>query len=97
MTQITPHPRPVERVGLTALPAQQVKPPLIAECRAHLECVCAHHVAFGQEVALFGRIVAASVDRAAVEASDPYATLRLFAFLEDGHYGVIERSACVPD
>jgi flavin reductase (DIM6/NTAB) family NADH-FMN oxidoreductase RutF len=43
-----PHPRPVESIGLTPMTAQRVKPPLIAECRAHLECTYLHHVAFDE-------------------------------------------------
>jgi flavin reductase (DIM6/NTAB) family NADH-FMN oxidoreductase RutF len=87
-----PHPRPVEHLGLTPLPARKVKPPLIEECRAHLECAFVQHLVFGAEVILLGEIVAASADRQAVEAADPYAYLRMFAFLEDGAYGVIERA-----
>lgn len=39
-----PHPRPVESIGLTPVPAQMVKPPLIEECKAHLECQFVQHV-----------------------------------------------------
>lgn len=87
-----PHPRPVESVGLTPIPAQKVKPPLIEECKAHLECVLVQHLTFGVEALIVGRIVAVSVDRAVVEAPDPYAYLRLFAFLESETYGTIERT-----
>jgi hypothetical protein len=37
------------------------------------------------------------VDRGAIEAQDAYSYLRLFAFLEDGSYGVIEKSERVSD
>jgi flavin reductase (DIM6/NTAB) family NADH-FMN oxidoreductase RutF len=87
-----PHPRPVEAAGLTPIPALKVRPPRVEECRAHLECVLDQHLAYDQELALFGRIRAVSVDAAALGAEDPYAYLRLFAFLEDGTYGVIERA-----
>jgi flavin reductase (DIM6/NTAB) family NADH-FMN oxidoreductase RutF len=87
-----PHPRPVESLGLTPIPAQKVKPPLIAECKAHLECTYVQHLTFGSEVIILGNIVAASVDREAVETQDPYAYLRLFAFLEDGVYGTVEKA-----
>lgn len=86
-----PHPRPVESLGLTPIPAQKVQPPLIAECKAHLECTFVQHLTFGSEIIILGKIVAASVDREAVETQDPYAYLRLFAFLENGLYGTIEK------
>lgn len=85
-----PHPRPVEALGLTARPAQAVGPPLVEECRAHLECVLDRDLTFGNEVVFFGNIVAGSIDQDALEAPDPYAYLRPLLFLEDGTYGVIE-------
>lgn len=85
-----PHPRPVERVGLTPIPAHNVQPPLIEECKAHLECVLVQHLSFGAELIIIGRIVAVSIDREALDTPDPYAYLRLFAFLEGHTYGVIE-------
>ena len=88
-SQTLPHPRTVERIGLTPIPAQVVGPPLIEECKAHLECRLAQHLAFGAELVLLGQVVAASMDREAVEADDPYACLRLFTFLENDTYGVI--------
>jgi flavin reductase (DIM6/NTAB) family NADH-FMN oxidoreductase RutF len=87
-----PHPRPVEALGLTPRPAEAVPPPLVEECRAHLECVLVQDHRFGSEVVLLGNIVAASVDREALEARDPYAYLRSLFFLENGVFGVVERS-----
>lgn len=87
-----PHPRPVEAAGLTAIPALSVTPPRIEECRAHLECVLDRHVAYGEELVLFGRIVAGSLDKAALDGGDPYEYLRTFVFLENGTYGVVERA-----
>jgi len=85
-----PHPRPVESIGLTSIAAQVVQPPLIAECKAHLECRYIQHLTFGDEIIILGKIVTASLDREALEAEDPYAYLRLFAFLQDGVYGTVE-------
>lgn len=87
-----PHPRPVEAAGLTAAPASKVGPPLVKECRAHLECVLVQHLTFGDEVIFLGEIVAGSMDKAALEAEDPYAHLRMIVFLEGGTYGVVERA-----
>ncbi len=87
-----PHPRPVERVGLTPIPAQKVKSPLIKECKAHLECALAQHLVFGSEVVIIGEIVAGCVDQAIIESPDPYQLMKMIVFLENGKYGVIEKS-----
>ncbi len=44
------------------------------------------------EIVILGQIVAASEDRQVLDAPDPYAAMRLFAFLESDTYGVIERA-----
>lgn len=87
-----PHPRPVEAVGLTPLPALKVKPPRIEECKAHLECALDRHLTYEDEVILLGQIVATSVDQEARVAKDPYEYLRMFVYLEGNTYGVIERA-----
>jgi flavin reductase (DIM6/NTAB) family NADH-FMN oxidoreductase RutF len=87
-----PHPRPVQAAGLTPMPAVKVKPPRIAECKAHLECKLDRHLAYGDEVILLGEIVAVSVDREAYQAKDPYEYLRMLVYLEEAAYGVIERA-----
>jgi flavin reductase (DIM6/NTAB) family NADH-FMN oxidoreductase RutF len=87
-----PHPRPLEDAGFTALPARRVKPPRIAECRAHLECTLVEHKDFGQEVWLLGRVVAASADPEVANANDPFAVMRSFVYLAPGTYGIIGRA-----
>jgi flavin reductase (DIM6/NTAB) family NADH-FMN oxidoreductase RutF len=84
-----PHPRPIEAAGFTPLASTKVRPPRVAECRAHLECVLDRHVTYGKEVVLFGRIVAASADQAVAKAENPFALYRTFVYLEPGTYGVI--------
>ncbi len=90
------HPRPVEAVGLTPVPARVVAPPRIEECRAHLECRLHQHLAFGDEVVLLARIVAASIDREALDQDDPYAWLRAIVYLEGRTFGVVERGHTLP-
>jgi flavin reductase (DIM6/NTAB) family NADH-FMN oxidoreductase RutF len=85
------HPRPVESVGLTPIPAQKIKPPLIEECKAHLECVLNQHLTFGEEIIFLGEIVAGSVDKAACQSQDPYAYLKMLVYLEDSTFGVVEK------
>jgi flavin reductase (DIM6/NTAB) family NADH-FMN oxidoreductase RutF len=78
--------------GFTLQVAQKVKPPIIAECRAHLECEFDDVKLYGHEVAIFGKIVAASIDADCLTGTlfDQYAALRPVFFLEDSTYGVIE-------
>ncbi len=84
------HPRPVESLGLTPIPSVSVKPPRVEECKAHLECVLDQHFAYGDEVIMLGRIVAASIDERALKSKDPYGYLRIPVFLEDGTFGTVE-------
>ncbi len=74
--------------GLTLAPAERVRPPLVVECRAHLECTLDAVQRLGREVFLFGRVVAAATDRecAAGPSTDQYALLNPIFFLEDGTY-----------
>ena len=82
----------IARSGLTLLPASRVAPPLIGECRAHLECTLKSVTRLGQEVVIFGTIVAASIDEdcAASCLADQYFRLRPVFFLEEGVYGTID-------
>ncbi|MFQ6103005.1 MAG: flavin reductase family protein [Candidatus Glassbacteria bacterium] len=86
-----PHPRPIEAAGLTPIPSLRVKPQRIEECKAHIECTLDHHLAYGDEVILIGRIEAITTDENAGYARDPYEYLQMIVFLEDETYGVIER------
>ena len=91
-SQDLPHPRTIESAGLTPFPSREVRPPGILECRAHLECVYEREVVYGEEIVVLARVVAGTIDRDVLETQDPYAAMRLFAFLEEKLYGVIERS-----
>ena len=75
-----------ERYGLTPLSAEVVAPPRIAECRAHLECKLDGVQTWGSEIAIFGRVVAASIDERATAGDAPlrYDALAPFFFLEGG-------------
>jgi flavin reductase (DIM6/NTAB) family NADH-FMN oxidoreductase RutF len=78
--------------GFTFQPAQKVRPPIVAECCAHLECELESVKMYGDEVVIFGTIVAASID-AACQTGDPanqYFALRPIFFLEDNTYGSID-------
>jgi flavin reductase (DIM6/NTAB) family NADH-FMN oxidoreductase RutF len=73
--------------------ASRVAPPLIEECKAHLECVLDSSKRFNEEeVVLYGRILAVSVDERILQGSieERYLAFRPLLFLEEGMCGVLE-------
>jgi flavin reductase (DIM6/NTAB) family NADH-FMN oxidoreductase RutF len=86
-----PHPRTIESAGLTSVASRWVRPPGIAECRAHFECAFERELVYGEEIILLLRVIGASIDQEVLEAPDPYAFMRPFAFLEERLYGVVEK------
>jgi len=51
-----------KEVGLTAIPADKVKSPLIKECPVNLECVVRHSLFLGSHQLFVGEVVALHVD-----------------------------------
>lgn len=51
-----------KKFGLTALPASEVRSPLISECFAHLECKLKKEVKVGDHYLLVGEVVSAWAD-----------------------------------
>lgn len=82
----------ITRSGLSLLRARAVTPPLIAECKADLECKLESVTWLGDELVIFGHIVAASIDQDCLGSplADQYFRLRLAFFLEEGAYGSID-------
>ena len=86
-----PHPRTLKIFGFTPLPGVKVKPPRIAECSAHLECVFDSCKAWKSEVAIFGRIVSYTRDSDIGKSWEEwYRNLGLFLHLEEKIYGVVK-------
>lgn len=52
-----------DELGLTALPAQAVKAPLVKECLANLECKVVERVTAGDHTIFVGEIVAVHLNR----------------------------------
>jgi flavin reductase (DIM6/NTAB) family NADH-FMN oxidoreductase RutF len=86
-----PHPRTIESAGLTSFPSRLVKVPGIAECHAHFECAFEREIVYGDEIVILLRVIGATIDQEVIEAPDPYALMRPFAFLEEKLYGVLEK------
>lgn len=81
-------PERLQMSGLTLVGARVVRPPLVAECHAHLECTLDDVKRYGEEVFLFGRVVAVSVDAELLEGDDAarYGCLEPVFFLESGMF-----------
>lgn len=98
------------RAGLTAIPSKTVRPPRIAECRAHLECEVtllhetSTHGDLGtktpqSDVLVLGRIVAASADEEIVRApthAERVKRIRPFVLAPVWNYAVIEQVSELP-
>jgi len=82
----------VEESELTLVPATAVRPPIVAECRAHLECRLDDVKRYGDEVFVFGRVVAASIDDDCLlgGSDDQYGRLDPVFFLEAGTFARLE-------
>ena len=52
----------IKEAGLTEIPSREVKPPRIAEYKAHVECLYVREVEAGSHALLVGEMVAASCD-----------------------------------
>ena len=53
--------------GLTPVPSERVKPPRIKECKLHLECAVEFTKEFGDGGLVVGKVLAASLELAAVD------------------------------
>jgi flavin reductase (DIM6/NTAB) family NADH-FMN oxidoreductase RutF len=49
--------------GLTPLPAKMIRPPIIKECVAHLECKLHHQIAMGDHTLFIGEVLTAYVNK----------------------------------
>lgn len=54
-----------KETGLTPLPAKKIKPPIIKECVAHLECKLHSQFAAGDHTIFIGKIIEAYADKEA--------------------------------
>ena len=82
-----------EEPAWTFAPGLKVSAPLVQECRAHIECVLDSSKRFNtEEIALYGRILAVSVDEALHqgEPDERYRRLSPLVFLEEGLFAIVE-------
>lgn len=101
----------LRRAGLTKVPSTKVRPPRVAECRAHLECkvTLLHRTSTkddlggekaGADVLVLGEVVAASADAEVVRArtyAERVALVRPFVLAPIWSYAVVERVEPLPE
>ena len=82
----------IEKCGFELVPASKIKAPLVANCRAHLECRLTDTKEVGSGFVIFGEIVASSIwdEIMKAEPDKRYALLDQVMFLEDGVWGRVE-------
>lgn len=80
-------------LGLTAIPAQKVKAPLIEECWGHIECKVVGEYPAGAHTMFVGEIVAASCNEGFFEGGIKLGKdhARMIEFLGGNKYGIVER------
>src|SRR5262249_40092029 len=59
----------LEKAGLTALAARKLRPPRIAECRAHFECAVEWTKPWLYRVMICGRVDAVSIDQDCIDSN----------------------------
>ncbi len=69
--------------GLTPIPAKHVKPALIAECIAHLECKVVNEITTGDHTIFVGQVVNASVNEEIFDSG--FDTEKIRPILHNGH------------
>ncbi|MBU7000986.1 MAG: flavin reductase family protein [Theionarchaea archaeon] len=78
----------LEKAQFQALPSRAVKPPRIAECPVNLECKEEWHKLYDDEIIIFGRVMAASIDEEVFKAriEDRFKMTRPMALLGEYRY-----------
>ncbi|NIM14548.1 MAG: flavin reductase family protein, partial [Candidatus Aminicenantes bacterium] len=69
--------------GLTPVKAKHVKPPLIKECFAHLECKVVNEIPTGDHTIFVGEVVQATVNKGIFDKS--FDTQKIRPVLHNGY------------
>ncbi len=76
--------------GLTAVPAAQVRPPLIAECPINIECVVRHELSLGTHDLFVGEVVVLHAEENLLDESGNFsgAGARLIAYDQPDYWSL---------
>jgi flavin reductase (DIM6/NTAB) family NADH-FMN oxidoreductase RutF len=82
--------------GLTAIQAKRVKPPIIKECVAHLECKLHSQLQTGDHTVLVGEVVEAYADRDAFKGAYDLEKARMIFHLGGDEFATLQPKSSKP-
>lgn len=85
-----------KETGLTPIPAKKVKPPIIKECVAHLECKLHNQFATGDHTIFVGEIVEAYVDKEAFTKRYNLKKARMIFHLGENYFATLNLKSSHP-
>lgn len=85
-----------KETNLTPLPAKKVKPPIIKECVAHLECKLYEQITTGDHALFVGEIVEAYVDKEAFTDKYDLEKAKMIFHLGGNHFATLEPKVFTP-
>ncbi|MEM2119290.1 MAG: flavin reductase family protein [Candidatus Bathyarchaeia archaeon] len=85
-----------KEAGLTVQPAKKVKPPIIKECVAHLECKLHSQFATGDHTIFVGEIVEAYADKQAFTNEYDLKKAKLIFHLGGNHFATLNPKVTSP-
>ena len=85
-----------KETGLTPLPAKKVKPPIIKECIAHLECKLLNQFSTGDHTIFVGEIVEAYADKEVFTDKYDLENARMIFHLGGNDFATLEPKVFTP-
>lgn len=85
-----------EETGLTPLPARKVKPPIIKECVAQLECKLHSQFSTGDRTIFIGKIVEAYADKQVFTDEYDLGKARMIFHLGGNDFATLEPKVFTP-
>jgi flavin reductase (DIM6/NTAB) family NADH-FMN oxidoreductase RutF len=85
-----------EETGLTAIPAKKVKPPIIKECVAHLECRLHSQLKTGDHTIFVGEVVEAYANKDAFREAYDTKKAKMIFHLGGNKFATLQQKVSRP-
>ena len=79
-----------DKTGLTPIPAQKIRSPLIEECYGHLECRVVEKHICGDHTLIVGEVIAASADEDVLENNNQVLTRAMPVIQKNWNYHTVK-------